>query len=187
MRLNFGPIEFDAKGLPRIYSLRVSPGILGEGPLTVSILLESDERAAVAKWAKRLGVQVVDCEPYRARPEYPWTRTFEAVHEAEGYRVRVWTSMELDDSLPWHVYAQSQDGARQLVNAFAARELAERFAQRHPDQYGPLTVEDARPVHWAIDGRAACRTGSLSDPMTRLASGATCAACRALIPKEGAS
>lgn len=143
MRLNFGSIEFDAKGLPRIYSLRVSPGILGEGPVTVSILLDSNERAAVAKWAKRLGVQVVDCKPYRARPEYPWTQTFEAVHEAEGYRVRVWTSHELDDALPWHVYAQPQDAAQWLVNAFATRKLAERFTERHPDEYGPLSIECA--------------------------------------------
>ena len=147
MRLNFGSIEFDAKGLPRIYSLRVSPGLPGEGPLTVSILLESEQRAAVAKWADRLGVQVVvqvvDCKPYQSRPGGPWVQTFEAVREAEGYRVRVWTCHDLDASLPWQVWAQPQDAARWLVNAFATRELAERFTERHPDEYGPLSIECA--------------------------------------------
>lgn len=96
MRLNFGEIEFDAKGLPRIFSLRVSPSYTGSGPLTVSILLDSCQRAAVAKWADRLGAEVVDLKPYQSRPDARWTHTFEAVREVDGYRVRVWTSLDLD-------------------------------------------------------------------------------------------
>lgn len=45
--------------------------------------------------------------------------------------------------LPWRVYAQPEGGARWLVNAFATRALAERFAERHPTEYGPLTIEAA--------------------------------------------
>lgn len=96
MRLNFGEIEFDTKGLPRIFSLRVSPSYSSERTLTVSILLDSCQRAAVAKWAGRLGVDVVDRKPYQSRPDARWTHTFEAVREVEGYRVRVWTSLDLD-------------------------------------------------------------------------------------------
>lgn len=44
---------------------------------------------------------------------------------------------------PWRVYAQPDDGARWLVNAFTTRKRAERFAERHPTEYGPLTIEHA--------------------------------------------
>lgn len=97
MRLNFGSIEFDTKGLPRAYSLRVSPSYIDGKPLTVSILLESEQRAAVAKWAARLGAEVVDLDPHQPRPGGPWVQTYEAVREAEGYRVRVWTATDLDE------------------------------------------------------------------------------------------
>ena len=95
MRLNFGEIEFDTKGLPRIFLLRANPSYT-DNRVEVSILLDSCQRAAVAKWAGRLGAQVVDRKPYQSRPGDRWTHTFEAVREVEGYRVRVWTSLDLD-------------------------------------------------------------------------------------------
>jgi hypothetical protein len=97
MRLNFGEIDFDTKGLPRIYSLSVSPAYTDKNSLIVRILLDSCQRAAVAKWADRLGVPVVDRKPYQSRPAARWTHTFEAVREVEGYRVKVWTSIDLDE------------------------------------------------------------------------------------------
>lgn len=184
MLIMFGKATVDTKGLPRVAV--VNSHRSGDETVLL-ILLESRTRAAVEKWAARLGVPVVEGDAYKADE-----REISAEAKCDGNRLRVYTYIpgapaDADPAeFPWRVFAQPEDAARWLVNAFRARELAERFVQRHPDQYGPLTVEDARPVHWAIDGRAACRTGSLSDPMTRLASGATCAACRALIPKEGA-
>jgi len=96
MRLNFNAFEFDAKGLPRIFSLRVTPSYTGEGPVTVSILLDSCRRAAVEKWATRLGVEVVDLPPRHNRQIDRWTHTFEAVLEDKECRVKVWTSVDLD-------------------------------------------------------------------------------------------
>ena len=98
MRLNINAFEFDAKGLPRVFSLRVSPSYTGEGPVTVSVLLDSCERSAVAKWAKRMGVEVVDVKPYQSRPGERWTHTYEAVREERDCRLRVWTSKDLDAS-----------------------------------------------------------------------------------------
>lgn len=97
MRLMFGSFEFDAKGLPRVFSLRVSPSYTGAGPVTVSILLDSCRRAAVEKWADRLGVEVVDLKPYQPRPGDGWTHTYEAVREDRDCRVRVWTALDLDE------------------------------------------------------------------------------------------
>lgn len=96
MRLNFGSIEFDAKGLPRVFSLRVSPSYTSERKLTVSILLDSCQRSAVEKWAARLGVEVVDRPPYQSQPGARWTQTYEAVYEDADCRVKVWTSIDLD-------------------------------------------------------------------------------------------
>jgi len=88
---------------------------------------------------------------------------------------------------PWQVWAQPQGGARWLVNAFATRERAQRFTERHSGEYGPLTIECAEPVHWAIEGGPACRTRRFFESMTRATSDVTCGACRALIPNGGAS
>jgi hypothetical protein len=96
MRLMLDLFDLDTKGLPRVFSLRVTPSRTGDRPTTVSILLDSCQRAAVAKWAARLGVEVVDLKPFRSRPDSRWTHTFEAVREVDGFRVRVWTSVDLD-------------------------------------------------------------------------------------------
>jgi len=96
MRLNFGSVDFDAKGLPRVFSLRVTPSYTGEGPVTVSILLDSCQRSAVAKWAARLGVEVVDCKPHVHSGGDRVTYTYEATLESGGTRVKVWTSLDQD-------------------------------------------------------------------------------------------
>ncbi len=96
MHLNFGPLEIDTKRLPRVYLLRVNPSRTDDR-VNVNILLESEQRVAVADWAARLGTQVVDCAPYQSRPGDRWTHVFEAVRVVEGYRVRVWTCLDLDE------------------------------------------------------------------------------------------
>lgn len=97
MHLNIGPLEINTRGLPRVFSMRVSPSPAGDR-VNVNILLQSEQRAAVAKWAQRLGTQVVDGAPYQSRPGERWTQPFETVREVEGYRVRVWTCIDLDES-----------------------------------------------------------------------------------------
>jgi hypothetical protein len=96
MHLTFGPLQIDTKPLPRVYLLRVNPSRTDDR-VDVNILLESEQRAAVAKWAARLEAQVVDCAPYQSRPGDRWTHMFEAVRVVEGYRVRVWTCIDLDE------------------------------------------------------------------------------------------
>lgn len=96
MRLNFNSFEFDAKGLPRVFSLRVSPSYTGEGPVTVSILLDSCQRSAVEKWADRLGVEVVDLPPHLHSDGTRVTHTYEAVLDDKECRVKVWTSLDQD-------------------------------------------------------------------------------------------
>ena len=96
MHLNFGPLQINTKALPRIYLLRVNPSHTDDR-VNVNILLGSEQRAAVAKWAARLETQVVDCAPYQASPGERWTHVFEAVRVVEGYCVRVWTCLDLDE------------------------------------------------------------------------------------------
>lgn len=91
MRLNFG-IEIDTKGLPEVFSVRAQPSYTADHGVNVSVFLDSVERSAVEAWAKYLGVEVVDREPYQVIPGDRWTHVFEAVREVEGYRIRVWTA-----------------------------------------------------------------------------------------------
>lgn len=56
-------------------------------------------------------------------------------------------------ALPWRVYGLPRPGDQgrpRLVNAFATRELAERFAEKHIE-YGPLTIVDAGEPPRACD------------------------------------
>lgn len=140
MRLNFGSIEFDGKGLPRIFSLRVSPSITGTGPLVVSILLDRCDRAAVEKWAARLGVEVVDRPPFQSRPGARWTCTYEAVREDDGIRVKVWTSIDLDEpTMPVEAVGPVADGKAAGLPAILAL----------------VDAADPDTVVWAADPKAA--------------------------------
>jgi hypothetical protein len=97
MRLNFGPLEIDTRGLPEVFSIRAHPSYTVPDQVKISLFLNSTERSAVEEWAKYLGVEVVDGKPYRANPDSEWLQVFQATREVEDYRVRVWT-MALADA-----------------------------------------------------------------------------------------
>lgn len=191
MLLMYGKATVDTKGLPRI-SVMNSHG--NSDGATVYVLLESRTRAAVEKWAARLGTPVTESANDRADE-----REISTEAESDGYRLHVYTSVSVAPAdsdpaeFPWRVYAQPQTGARWLVNAFATRERAERFVERHPTEYGPLTIEDAAapapapapatPLHWASPGLRTT-TSCDGEPLTAEAFAAseaevTCRACRA--------
>jgi hypothetical protein len=130
------------------------------------------QRAQIGEWvaSARVAMAAKDTAAIRRLLAQPYVRP--AAPDPAGF--------------PWQVWAQPQGGARWLVNAFATRELAERFTGRHSGEYGPLTIEPAEPVHWAIEGGPACRTRRFFESMTRATSDVTCDACRALIPERGA-
>lgn len=90
MLLSFGPVQIDTRDLPAVY--RIGVDSVGADPLVrVDILLADDQRSAIARWAEHLGVPVVEHE---VRPSYAndlLTRQLEAVLQAGGWRVRVWT------------------------------------------------------------------------------------------------
>ena len=142
MLLMYGKATVDTKGLPRISVLN-SHGS-SDGTVYTIVKLESATRAAVEKWAKRLGVPVAEAPGYHADE-----RRIIAEAESDGSQLHVYTyiSVAPTDSdpaeFPFRVWAQPQDGARWLVNAFATRERAQRFVERHPTEYGPLSIEDA--------------------------------------------
>lgn len=187
MRLNFNAFEFDAKGLPRVFSLRVSPSCTGEGPVTVSILLDSCERSAVAKWAKRMGVEVADLKPYQSRPGDRWTHTYEAVLADKECRVRVWTSLD-------------QDAPADLTAVECLCGCTAAFCRCSDPE--ACSCKPACPVcdrdqdaaeaamHWPALG---LRTTTMCDgePLTAdafavLEADVTCPRCRALLPAEPA-
>jgi hypothetical protein len=60
MHLRFGPIEVNTQGLSRPLVVNVSGPHVEGGRVFVRIALESTKRAAVEKWAARLGVPVVE-------------------------------------------------------------------------------------------------------------------------------
>ena len=142
MLLMFGKATVDTRGLPRISVLNSHGN--SDGTVYTAVRLQSAARAAVEKWAKRLGVPVTEAPGYRADE-----RKISAEAESAGSHLSVYTyiSVAPADSdpaeFPWRVYAQPPDGARWLVNAFATRQRAERFAERHPTEYGELSIEDA--------------------------------------------
>lgn len=90
MHLNFGSINLDTKGLPAVSTFCVFPPFCEGDSVTVHIVLDSRKRAAVEKWAARLGAEVVE----ELRPLYEGDSTpleFSTEVEADGYRIRVWT------------------------------------------------------------------------------------------------
>lgn len=188
MLLMYGKATVDTKGLPRI-SVVNSHGN-SDGTVYTVARLESATRAAVEKWAKRLGVAVTEAPGYRADE-----RRIIAEAESDGSQLHVYTYLPIAPAdsdpaeFPWRVYAQPQDGERWIVNAFTTRERAERFVQRHPDQYGPLSIEDATaPLHWRSRGLRTT-TSCQGEPLTAEAFAAseaevTCLGCRALLPEE---
>jgi len=145
MLLMFGKATVDTKGLPRVSVLN-SHG-RGDGTVYIVAKLESATRAAVEKWAKRLGVPVVEGDGH-----YADERQVSAEAESDGSQLSVYTYVPAAPAdsdpgkFPWRVFAQPEDGERWMVNAFTTRELAQRFVQRRPHQYGPLTIERAEPT-----------------------------------------
>jgi|SRR6185437_1583796 len=91
MQLQFGPIKIDTKGLPAIYWLHVFEQVDQDAPLHVDIMLAGNKRAAVEKWAKRLGGQVTERDVPDSTGFDVHTREIEAVVERDGYRIAVWT------------------------------------------------------------------------------------------------
>lgn len=196
MLLHFGSIRIDTKSMPAVSTISVHPPV-GEGrPVLVYLALVSDKRAAVEKWAARLGAPVTE----QLRPLYEGDAKpldISAVAEADGARVEVYTRAAAPDlaGLPWQVWAQPEGGARWLVNAFTTRERAERFTERHPTEYGPLTIEcaaaaDPAPLHWPSRGLRTT-TRCQGEPLTAADFAAseadvTCPACRALLADETA-
>lgn len=199
MLLMFGKETVDTKGLPRVAV--VNSHRSGDETVLL-ILLESRTRAAVEKWAARLGVPVVEGDAYKADE-----REISAEAKSNGNRLRVYTYIpaapaDADPAeFPWRVFAQPEGGERWIVNAFRTRERAERFVQRHPDQYGPLTVEDATApatetaatpeqevTHHAVmrhgSGGPECGTARVWEPMTRAWKDVTCPACLASLDVE---
>jgi hypothetical protein len=193
MLLIFGKATVETKGLPRVAAINS----YSTGDRTVlHVLLEARTRAAVQKWAKRLGAPVVESDGYSADE-----RQVSAEAESDGNRLRVYTYAPASPAdsdpatFPWRVYAQSEDRARWLVNAFATRERADRFAQRHPTQYGPLSIEDATApaaeavLHWPSPGLR-ITTWCQGEPLTAESFATskpdvTCPACRALLADTG--
>lgn len=97
--LVFGSVEIDTRGLPRPLVVNVSGPHVEGGRVLVAIALESTKRAAVEKWAARLGVPVVEA----VRPIYPGDPLpleIAAVVEADGYQVTVYIRVALPTSEP---------------------------------------------------------------------------------------
>jgi len=93
MLLNFGELQINTKGLPRIFSISLNLSHPGERVTRVSILLSGDCRADVQRWAARLGVEVSEREARALYPGDRWARRAEAVAEVPGFRVTVWTRL----------------------------------------------------------------------------------------------
>jgi hypothetical protein len=84
MILMFGNATVNTKGLPRV-SVINSHGS-GDGTVYTVVKLEACTRAAVEKWAKRLGVEVTESDGYSAD-----TREVSAEAESNGYRLHAYT------------------------------------------------------------------------------------------------
>ena len=191
MLLMYGKKTVDTKGLPRIAVVN-SHGY--RDGATAYVLLEARTRAAVEKWAARLGVPVIESAGTSADD-----RQVSAEAESDGYRLHVYTYVPAAPAdsdraeFPFRVWAQPEGGARWIVNAFKTRERAERFVERHPDEYGELTIEDAtatpqESTHHAVMrhgiGGPECGTGRAWEPMTRAWKDVTCPGCLASLDVE---
>lgn len=84
MILMFGKATVDTKGLPRIAVINSSGS--SDGTTCVFVLLESRTRAAVEKWANRLGVPIAEADGYSAGE-----REVSAEAVSDGNRLRVYT------------------------------------------------------------------------------------------------
>jgi len=195
MLLMYGKATVDTRGLPRIAVMNSHGSSDGT---TLYVLLESRTRGAVEKWAKRLGVEVVESGGSSAGE-----REVRAEAESDGSQLHVYTYVPVAPAdsdpaeFPFRVWAQPQDGARWIVNAFATRERAEQFSERHPTEYGELTIEDATaPVaapaqqvtHHAVMrhgfGGPECGTSRAWEPMTRAWKDVTCPDCLTALDGE---
>lgn len=90
MLLKFGSIVIDTKGLPAVDGLYVYPPVSEKQPVLVHITLVSGKRAAVEKWAARLGAPVVE----ELHPLYegdPRALEVSAEVETGSHKVTVWT------------------------------------------------------------------------------------------------
>jgi len=141
----------------------------GHGPMTdavraarrqvrVDYLVAALTAAGVelGEFDRRIAAWLADWETETLQVLVGWITRSHAVAELEG--------------LPWRVYAQPESGARWLVNAFATRQLAERFAERHPAEYGPLSVESTEAPEQQITHHAIMRHG-IGGPECGTASG----------------
>lgn len=90
MRLSFGPFKIDTKGLPAISSIHVDRPVSDGRPVMVLIALDSGKRAAVEKWAQRLGSQVTE-ELHPLYDGHSAPLDIHTVAESDGYRVEVYT------------------------------------------------------------------------------------------------
>jgi hypothetical protein len=96
MHLRFGPIEIDTKGLPPAFAINVDLPLGAGKPVAVDIFLAGARRGTVQRWAKRLGVESTERDVPPAHPSDPLRREAEAVVEAGGYKVSVWTRFAAD-------------------------------------------------------------------------------------------
>jgi hypothetical protein len=83
MILMFGKETVDTKGLPAVAVINTHAH---DGNTTVHVLLTARTRAAVEKWAKRLGVPAIETDGYCAEE-----REVCAEAESDGNRLRVYT------------------------------------------------------------------------------------------------
>lgn len=84
MLLIYGKKTVDTKGLPRISVLNSHGN--SDGTVYTIVKLESATRAAVEKWAKRLGVPVTEAPGYSADE-----RQIIAEAESDGSQLHVYT------------------------------------------------------------------------------------------------
>jgi len=109
----FEPLVLNPKGLPRIGLIHVWPQD-ASGVATVSIGLDRDTRANLEKWAKHLGVDVVEGKPRELIPgSGNWTQRLEAAHQADGIETVVFISLAVEAPAEQPVESARTPGAHQ--------------------------------------------------------------------------